>query len=121
MQTTPSHLTPRNPQDTDNDGTGDNADTDDDGDNVLDADDAFPLDSSESVDTDNDGTGDNADTDDDGDNVLMQTTPSHLIQLNLKILFPTRIHRFQALQEYWQHLACLVQHLFVVMSERDRR
>ena len=33
-------------------------------------DDAFPLDSSESVDTDNDGTGDNADTDDDGDNVL---------------------------------------------------
>ena len=68
--------------DTDNDGTGDNADTDDDGDNVLDADDAFPLDSSESVDTDNDGTGDNADTDDDGDNVLMQTTPSHSTPLN---------------------------------------
>ena len=31
--------------DTDNDGTGDNADTDDDDDSVLDADDAFPLDS----------------------------------------------------------------------------
>ena len=28
----------------------------------LDADDAFPLDSTESVDTDDDGTGDNADT-----------------------------------------------------------
>ena len=35
-------------------------------DSVLDADDAFPLDSTESVDTDDDGTGDNADTDDDG-------------------------------------------------------
>ena len=44
--------------------------TDTDGDNVPDADDAFPLDPTESVDTDNDGTGDNADTDDDGDNVL---------------------------------------------------
>ena len=30
-------------------------------------DDAFPLDSTESVDTDDDGTGDNADTDDDDD------------------------------------------------------
>ncbi|MDB2366795.1 hypothetical protein N9V76_00005, partial [Candidatus Poseidoniales archaeon] len=43
------------------DGTGDNADTDDDGDNVPDADDAFPLDSTESIDTDGDGTGDNKD------------------------------------------------------------
>jgi len=43
---------------------------DDDGDSVLDADDAFPLDSVESVDTDSDGTGDNVDTDDDGDGVL---------------------------------------------------
>ena len=36
----------------------------------MDADDAFPLDPTESEDTDNDGTGNNADTDDDGDNVL---------------------------------------------------
>jgi hypothetical protein len=43
---------------------------DSDGDGVLDADDAFPLDPTESEDTDNDGTGNNADTDDDGDNVL---------------------------------------------------
>jgi alpha-tubulin suppressor-like RCC1 family protein len=56
----------------DNDGDGcDDADedTDDDNDGILDVNDAFPLDSSESVDTDDDGTGDNADTDDDGDNV----------------------------------------------------
>ena len=32
---------------------------------VLDGDDAFPLDATESVDTDSDGTGNNADTDDD--------------------------------------------------------
>ena len=50
--------------------TGNNADTDDDGDSVLDGDDAFPLDATESVDTDSDGTGNNADTDDDGDSVL---------------------------------------------------
>ena len=48
MQTMPSHSTPRESVDTDNDGTGDNADTDDDGDNVTDADDAFPLDPTES-------------------------------------------------------------------------
>ena len=51
MQMTPSHLTPSESVDTDNDGTGNNADTDDDGDNVLDADDAFPLDSTKSKDT----------------------------------------------------------------------
>jgi hypothetical protein len=45
-------------------------DADDDGDGVLNDQDAFPLDSSESVDTDGDGTGNNADTDDDGDGVL---------------------------------------------------
>ena len=49
---------------------------------VLDANDAFPLDSTESVDTDNDGTGDNADTDDDDDSVLDAMMPSHLIQQN---------------------------------------
>ena len=47
--------------------TSHNADDDDDGDSVLDVNDAFPLDATESVDTDNDGTGDNADSDDDGD------------------------------------------------------
>ena len=45
-------------------------DNDDDNDTVLDGDDAFPLDASESVDTDSDGIGNNADTDDDNDTVL---------------------------------------------------
>ena len=45
-------------------------DTDDDNDGVVDADDAFPLDNSESVDTDNDGIGNNTDADDDGDEVV---------------------------------------------------
>ncbi|MCJ8269263.1 MAG: M6 family metalloprotease domain-containing protein, partial [Psychrosphaera sp.] len=49
---------------------GDVCDNDDDNDNVLDVDDAFPLDASESVDTDGDGIGNNADTDDDNDGVL---------------------------------------------------
>ena len=38
-------------------------------DGVIDAQDAFPSDSTESLDTDNDGTGNNADTDDDDDGV----------------------------------------------------
>ena len=46
------------------------ADIDDDNDGVLDDDDAFPLDASESVDTDLDGIGNNADNDDDGDKYL---------------------------------------------------
>jgi len=45
-------------------------DNDDDNDTVLDGDDAFPLDASESVDTDSDGIGNNADTDDDNDSIL---------------------------------------------------
>jgi len=53
--------------DTDGDGLPDGIDPDDDNDGVLDVDDAFPTDPTESVDTDNDGIGDNADTDDDGD------------------------------------------------------
>ena len=40
-----------------------------DGDGVLNAEDAFPRDASESVDTDGDGIGNNADPDDDGDGV----------------------------------------------------
>ncbi|MFT4926607.1 MAG: hypothetical protein ACI8WB_002705 [Phenylobacterium sp.] len=46
------------------------ASADSDGDGVIDSDDAFPLDPSESVDTDGDGTGNNADPDDDNDGVL---------------------------------------------------
>jgi len=56
--------------DTDSDGSLNYKDSDDDNDEVLDADDAFPLDATESVDSDGDGTGDNADTDDDNDEVL---------------------------------------------------
>jgi len=55
--------------DLDLDGIGDIEDTDDDGDGVLDNDDAFPLDATESVDTDTDWIGNNADTDDDNDEV----------------------------------------------------
>jgi len=36
---------------------------------VLDSNDAFPLDATESLDSDNDGTGNNADTDDDNDGI----------------------------------------------------
>lgn len=43
---------------------------DSDGDGVLNADDAFPNDSSESVDSDGDGIGDNADPDDDNNGIL---------------------------------------------------
>ena len=55
--------------DADNDGLGDSIDTDVDNDGVLDVNDAFPLDSSESLDTDGDGVGNNADIDDDNDGV----------------------------------------------------
>ena len=55
--------------DTDGDGTFDKEDTDDDNDGVLDVNDAFPLDASESVDTDADGIGNNTDQDDDNDGV----------------------------------------------------
>ena len=47
--------------DTDSDGMGNNADPDDDNDTVLDVDDVFPLDASESSDSDGDGVGDNSD------------------------------------------------------------
>lgn len=55
------------PLDTDGDGVRNSQDTDDDNDGVLDSQDDFPLDSTESVDTDGDGIGNNADTDDDED------------------------------------------------------
>lgn len=47
--------------DLDGDGLGDLCDPDADGDGVLDVDDAFPLDPTESVDTDGDGVGNNSD------------------------------------------------------------
>ncbi|MCH6255969.1 DUF6250 domain-containing protein [Puniceicoccaceae bacterium K14] len=46
--------------DSDGDGIGDDEDTDDDNDGVEDAEDAFPLDSSEWADSDKDGIGDNS-------------------------------------------------------------
>jgi len=52
---------------TDGDSQGNICDDDDDGDGVLDDQDAFPLDASESIDTDSDGIGNNADLDDDND------------------------------------------------------
>jgi hypothetical protein len=56
--------------DTDNDGIANSQDDDDDNDGVIDEEDLYPLDKSESADTDGDGTGDNADEDDDNDGVL---------------------------------------------------
>jgi len=57
------------PLDTDGDGTPDSEDDDDDNDGVVDSEDAFPLDASESADLDGDGIGNNADDDADGDGV----------------------------------------------------
>jgi gliding motility-associated-like protein len=59
-----------NQLDTDGDGVGDVSDTDDDGDGIIDTEDAFPLDATESGDADGDGIGDNAETDDDNDGIL---------------------------------------------------
>ncbi len=56
--------------DTDHDLLGDACDEDDDNDTVVDADDAFPLDSQAQFDTDNDGISNALDNDDDGDQVL---------------------------------------------------
>ena len=55
--------------DLDNDGPGDACDEDVDGDGVPSVDDAFPLDSSETIDSDGDGIGDNSDSDRDGDGI----------------------------------------------------
>lgn len=55
--------------DSDNDGIKDYLDTDDDNDGVLDENDAFPFDSTESSDHDGDNIGNNADNDDDNDGV----------------------------------------------------
>ncbi len=57
------------PSDNDGDHSCDLLDTDDDNDGILDANDAFPLDATESVDTDGDGIGNNADSDDDNDGI----------------------------------------------------
>ncbi|MFC0878903.1 Ig-like domain-containing protein, partial [Saccharicrinis sp. FJH2] len=55
------------PADNDGDKVSDLNDDDDDNDGIIDTEDKFPTDATETVDTDNDGIGDNADTDDDGD------------------------------------------------------
>ena len=55
--------------DSDGDGEGDTTDADIDGDGVLNDDDAFDTDPTETTDTDGDGTGDNSDNDIDGDGV----------------------------------------------------
>jgi hypothetical protein len=55
------------PDDFDGDRICDPVDNDDDNDLIIDVNDAFPFDPSETKDTDADGTGDNSDTDDDGD------------------------------------------------------
>ena len=68
--------------DTDSDGNGNACDIDDDNDTVLDVNDAFPLDATETIDTDSDGTGNNADTDDDGDGVIDSNDAYPLISLN---------------------------------------
>ncbi|MEE9151444.1 MAG: fibronectin type III domain-containing protein, partial [Thermoplasmata archaeon] len=53
--------------DSDGDGIIDSEDDDDDNDDILDENDAFPLNPEEWLDTDSDGIGNNADTDDDND------------------------------------------------------
>ncbi len=57
-------------EDFDGDGIANATDLDDDNDGVYDANDAFPLNSSESLDSDGDGIGDNQDRDDDNDSIL---------------------------------------------------
>ena len=59
-------------------GIGDNADLDDDEDGVPDTEDAFPLDSTETLDSDEDGVGNTADPDDDNDG-LFDTTEINTI------------------------------------------
>ena len=61
------------PSDNDADGDCDVTDADDDNDGVLDGDDAFPNNPTESKDTDGDGLGDNTDMDDDDDGWLDTT------------------------------------------------
>lgn len=55
--------------DADSDDIGDACDGDDDNDGVIDMEDTFPLDTTESIDFDGDSIGDNADPDDDNDGV----------------------------------------------------
>ena len=77
------------PVDFDGDSICDPVDSDDDNDLVIDTDDDFPYDSSESRDTDGDGVGNNADTDDDDDNwpdnfeEICQTDPLSILSIPL--------------------------------------
>lgn len=70
--------------DFDRDKIPDEQDDDDDNDGVLDVDDAFPKDSSESVDSDGDQIGNNADPDDDNDSVLDEADALPLNALETK-------------------------------------
>ena len=69
VDSAPATITITITADFDGDDISDALDIDDDNDGVLDKDDAFPLDASETLDTDNDGIGNNTDTDDDGDGI----------------------------------------------------
>ena len=71
--------------DTDADGVPDALDKDDDGDGVVDGQDAFSKDATETTDTDGDGIGNNADTDDDGDMVPDVKDAYPLISLGTNI------------------------------------
>jgi hypothetical protein len=68
--------------DFDGDGDPDSSDPDDDGDNVVDVNDAFPLDPDEWDDNDNDNIGDNADPDDDNDGIVDELDSEPLIASN---------------------------------------
>ena len=57
-----------------------NMEPDSDGDGIIDANDAFPNDASESVDTDGDGIGNNADTDDDNDGLTDKVEKSKWVK-----------------------------------------
>jgi hypothetical protein len=69
VDSAPATITITITADFDGDDISDALDTDDDNDGVLDKDDTFPLDASETLDTDNDGIGNNTDTDDDNDGI----------------------------------------------------
>lgn len=87
--------------DSNEDGLLDSDSEDDDGDGVLDINDAFPLDPTESVDTDSDGIGNNADWDDDGDGVVdwVDAAPLNAAVHSEIILSPDAIYKGMLLRQ----------------------